>query len=198
MSSYNSFWDSPIEDVTDDLQAIEIDHHSGPRVIPIVEGQTLKQTVYDYIRSTHHFLTDENHTVDLDSLPTGDWRDWGVSIIRNEKSPQPYFNWNVPVRPGDVWTTEYFRIVSPHVFDRDVENVLSYIPQYIENARNNRNTIRGRKAYDKYMGFIASMESKARWYTRRKQDLLDGERFDHWAFRAKYEPEYWARHTEYA
>ena len=196
--SDHSFWDSPRQEVTDFPQAIEIDHHSGPRVIAMVEGETLKKTVYDYVRSTHHFLTEENHVVNLEEPMTGDWQDWRVAIIRNSNSPQPFFNWGVPTRPGDVWTSEYFRIVSPAVFDRDIEHNLSRIPKYIEEARNNRNTIRGRKSYDKHMGFVSSAESTVKWYIRRKQDLLDGKFFDHWAFRSKYEPEYWARNKENA
>lgn len=173
MGSSYSFWDSPDQEVTDFPRAIEIDHHSGPRVIPIVEGQSYRETVYRYILITHDWLAEGNHIwfhdVAEDAKP---WEHLSVAIYYGNEEFQPFFG--PPVKRGDYWFRESFRIVSPEVFDRDIAHQEPRIARYRDELAQCRDTIRGRKRASKLRDSIKSAECTQRYYARRKQELLDG------------------------
>jgi hypothetical protein len=146
------------------MQALQIAHHAGPYLIPLVPNEPEHLTVYRHVRITSDFLDDDNHWVSFlgvkDGLP-----------IRKIMISRPY-------DAGDWWMTHWFShtwaLIDPAYYDEKIAHNLELAWCSRVSAGAYRDTVRGRRGRDKALRLAISYEREAALEEKRKGYLLAG------------------------
>jgi hypothetical protein len=145
----------------DEVFGIECEHHYGITTHPLPADGNAGAEVYRLIREAWHrdTLTDENHTFEI--VEEAEY--WSRVVIRkNEKSPLFAFKpWWCDDGAGALWFTQAFRIATRRSIDAEIVDRLGWAARWQQDADNQRDSIRGRKARAKYSGYAASARREA-------------------------------------
>jgi len=89
---------------------IELQSHTGKWERVTIQADSIAEAVYRAIRLNYTFLTDDNHTHEIDGIAMGK-----IVIRRTASSPPPHAitpSWALPdYKPGGFWFSVPFRAV---------------------------------------------------------------------------------------
>lgn len=138
---------------------LEIWHHADFKTWLVEPNETVEQAIYRYMRSTHHFITDDNHTWEVVMAEKPHWTS-RLRVIKNENSGYFAFNpWGVSDGPGAHWFNVEFRIATVGMIQAEIAADLRRTQKYLDEAATQKDTIRGRKQASKLRSFAQS----SRW-----------------------------------
>lgn len=143
------------------VSAISVDHHAGPRIIARDPNRDDRDVVYDYIRDTHTFLTDENHLVRFDDR-------LNIQIHRRAGCTDYSDSWET------YWFSQCWQIVTPQTYEDYIEELIRRRVDYLQSSLKCRDTVRGRRERNRLLSLADGMERQVRVTTDYRADLLAG------------------------
>lgn len=132
---------------------LEVWHHAGFKTVIIGPDETVEQTAYRYMRETHHFITDDNHTWYVDMAEKPYWTS-RLRVVKNENSGYFAFNpWGVSDGPGAHWFNVEFRVATVGMIQAEIAADRRRTQKYLAEAAAQKDTIRGRKRASELRSF---------------------------------------------
>jgi len=153
-----------------EVLGLEFDHHAGMRTRLIGEGETPEQVAYRYVRETHEFLTNDNHTWEFVKADGPDHWMSRIEVTKNENSGYFAFNpWGAPDGPGAHWFSNSFRVATVGMIAAEIDADFRRAQKYLDEAAEQRDSIRGRKRASQLRSFahsalwLAEVAPSRRW-----------------------------------
>lgn len=143
-----------------DVLGLEFDHHAGMKTRTLLDGETVEECAYRYVREVHQALTDDNHSWEYPpySGPADGMR--RLDIIKNEKSGSFAIKpWWVEDGPGARWFSQEFRVVTVGIIAAEIDTDCLKTQHYLDEAAAQRDSIRGRKRASE----LRCLATSARW-----------------------------------
>lgn len=130
----------------------ECRHHYGITTHEFAGSEFVAATVYGLTRGWHpEALTGDNHTWKYEAPGEGVGAWARIVITKNELSPPFALKpWWVDDGPGARWFSQEFRLADREVISAEIAEALTMRDRCLADAARQRDTVRGRKASEKY------------------------------------------------